>query len=70
MPSALATWSRQSTPRDLAIRAFWSPTHPLITRFQRANPAKANRFALSELITYAETAPLGTLMYFERVEAA
>jgi hypothetical protein len=66
MPSALASWSRPTTPRDLAARAFWSDSHPINMAYRRANPGKS--FTPSDLRAFIE-AGAATLVYVEQ-EAA
>jgi hypothetical protein len=68
MPSlSPATWSKPSTPRDLAAEAFWSESHWLNRAYRRANPGKA--FGPSHLRAFVESNRT-TLYFLDQPEAA
>lgn len=62
-----ATWSKPSTPRDLAAQAFWSDSHPINQAYRRAHPGES--FKPSDLRRFIE-ARAATVSYIEQPEAA
>jgi hypothetical protein len=67
MPSAPATRSKPSTPRDLAAEAFWSDRHPINRAYRRVHPGQS--FKPSDLARFIE-AGTTTLTFLDQPEAA
>lgn len=62
-----ATWSKPSTPRDLAAQAFWSDSHPINRAYRREHPGQS--FKPSDLARFiAERS--SALTFIEPAEAA
>jgi len=63
----LASWSRPTTPRDLAAQAFWSDTHPVNLAYRRKHPGQS--FKPSDLAAFI-VVDCATLAFSDQPEAA